>query len=629
MRFPRGRSRLADTPQQVLKRYFGFDAFRPNQEEIVDSLLAGRDVLGVMPTGAGKSVCYQVPALVMGGCTLVVSPLISLMADQVSALEQAGVNAALVNSTLSAAQQRAVLAGVAKGGCTLLYVAPERLDDPRFQEFIAGNPPSMVAIDEAHCISQWGQDFRPSYTRIDAFIEGLPERPVVCAFTATATSAVRRDILTSLRLRDPFVVVASFDRPNLHFEVQRPQRKAQALVALCRKHEGGSGIVYCSTRKKVEEVCDLLCDEGFAATRYHAGLPTGERTANQEDFLFDRKPIMVATSAFGMGIDKSNVSFVAHYNMPLDLESYYQEAGRAGRDGEPADCLLLYSPQDVHTCSFLMQRGLDETQGLDATTRANLQDRGEDRLRQMVFYCTTTDCLRAQLLAYFDEKAPAYCGNCGNCEASFEELDMTVAAQKVLSCVYRLGERGRSVGRTMVADVLHGARSQRVLDNGFDTLSTYGIMADTSIHRIRYLMERLEEKGALVATVGDYPVLRLGPSAPEYLRGDKPLVLKVPKDRMPHKAAKTATVVAPDGTPVDPELLAALKALRFQLASQAGLPAYVVFSNHTLTDMAQRRPATLEEFLEVSGVGQVKADRYGEVFMAAIAEWKRGRDAAR
>lgn len=330
MRFPRGRSRLADTPQQVLKRYFGFDAFRPNQEEIVDSILAGRDVLGVMPTGAGKSVCYQVPALVMGGCTLVVSPLISLMADQVSALEQAGVNAVLVNSTLSAAQQRAVLAGVAKGGCTLLYVAPERLDDPRFQEFVAGNPPSMVAIDEAHCISQWGQDFRPSYTRIDAFIEDLPERPVVCAFTATATSAVRRDILASLRLRDPFVVVASFDRPNLHFEVQRPQRKAQALVALCRKHEGGSGIVYCSTRKKVEEVCDLLCGEGFAATRYHAGLPTSERTVNQEDFLFDRKPIMVATSAFGMGIDKSNVSFVAHYNMPLDLESYYQEAAVPG-----------------------------------------------------------------------------------------------------------------------------------------------------------------------------------------------------------------------------------------------------------------------------------------------------------
>ena len=619
------------TPQDILKRYFGYDSFRPNQEQIVDAILDGRDVLAIMPTGAGKSICYQVPALALGGWTLVVSPLISLMKDQVNALEQAGVPAGFVNSLLSVPAQLQVIDAVAAGVVRLLYVAPERLGAPEFQKLCDERPPALVAVDEAHCISRWGQDFRPSYMGIAGFVAGLPTRPVVAAFTATATQRVRVDIADALDLRDPLQVVASFDRPNLHFEVRRPQGtrgKDSMLRAICRKREGQSGIVYCTSRKSVELVCDMLNEEGLSATRYHAGLSAGERKANQDDFVFDRKRIMVATNAFGMGIDKSNVSFIVHYNLPLDVESYYQEAGRAGRDGEPADCILLYAPKDVRTCEFLLTNGIEEAPGIDGPTRRELIDRAMDRLKLMTFYATTTDCLRGYLLKYFDEAAPGYCGHCGNCETQFEEQDVTVEAQKILSCVYRLAQRDRIAGRAMIADILRGSKNAKVLDNGYDTLSTYGIMEDVSTRRIRFIMDVLVERGLLFVDAGKYPTVRFTPQAGEFLRNREQLVVKVPKETEREKRerefaragkpdAQTAAETLAD-LPVDEALFQRLKELRARLAAEAGIPAYIVFHDRTLRVMSQRKPQTEEELLDIPGVGERKAAQYGDAFLRTI-----------
>ena len=516
---------------------------------------------------------------------------------------------------------------------TLLYVAPERLDAPEFEELCRRTPPALVAVDEAHCISRWGQDFRPSYMGISGFIEGLPARPVVAAFTATATKRVREDIAGALELRDPLVVVASFDRPNLHFEVRRPQGsgargKDAMLRAICRKREGQSGIVYCTSRKSVELVCDMLNEEGFSATRYHAGLSAGERKANQDDFVFDRKRIMVATNAFGMGIDKSNVSFIVHYNLPLDVESYYQEAGRAGRDGEPADCILLYAPKDVRTCEFLLNAGLQEAPGIDGPTRRELLDRAMDRLKRMTFYATTTDCLRGYLLRYFDEAAPGYCGHCGNCETQFEEQDVTVEAQKILSCVYRLAQRDRIAGRAMIIDILRGSKNAKVLDNGYDTLSTYGIMADVSARRIRFILDVLVERGLLFVDAGKYPTVRFTQAAGEFLRNREILAVKVPKETEREKRArefaragqpdaKTAAETQAD-LPVDEALFQRLKELRARLASEAGVPAYIIFHDRTLRVMAQRKPQTEEQLLDIPGVGERKAAQYGPTFLEAI-----------
>ena len=620
-------------PLDILKRYFGYDEFRPNQGQIVDAILAGRDVLAIMPTGAGKSICYQVPALALDGWTLVVSPLISLMKDQVNALEQAGVSAGFVNSMLSVPAQMQVLDAVAAGVVRLLYVAPERLGAPEFERLCQEHPPALVAVDEAHCISRWGQDFRPSYMGIAGFVSGLPQRPVVAAFTATATRRVREDIQQALDLCDPLRVVASFDRPNLHFEVRRPQGsgargKDGQLRAICRKHEGQSGIVYCTSRKSVELVCDMLNEEGFSATRYHAGLAAGERKANQDDFVYDRKRIMVATNAFGMGIDKSNVSFIVHYNLPLDVESYYQEAGRAGRDGEPADCILLYAPKDVRTCEFLLTNGIEEAPGIDAPTRAELIARAMERLKRMTFYATTTDCLRGYLLKYFDEAAPGYCGHCGNCETQFEEQDVTVEAQKILSCVYRLGQRGRIAGRSMIIDILRGSKNAKLLENGYDELSTYGIMADVSVRRIRFILDVLVERGLLFVDVGKFPTVRFTPQAGEFLRNRETLRVKTPKETEREKRERefaqagkpAAESASPADLPMDEALFQRLKELRARLAAEAGIPAYIVFHDRTLREMAQRKPATEDELLQVSGVGERKAAQYGPAFLQAIKD---------
>lgn len=623
---------VRDTPENVLRRHFGYDSFRPNQRSIVDAIVSGRDVLAVMPTGAGKSICYQVPAVVLGGFSLVVSPLISLMKDQVGQLGQVGIPAAFINSSLTPAQQGRVLSRAAQGEFTLLYVAPERLSDSRFVEFCQTHLPSLVAIDEAHCISQWGQDFRPSYTCIDGFLDLLSVRPPVCAFTATATEAVRNDILHLLRLRDPFVVVASFDRPNLHFQVRHPKSKDAALLTICRSHKGSSGIVYCTARKTVEGVCEFLCEQGFSATRYHAGLTPVERRANQDDFVFDRTPIIVATNAFGMGIDKSNVSFVVHYNMPQDVESYYQEAGRAGRDGEPADCVLLYAPKDVRTCEFLIRQSSAEARDVDSETRIRLLDRSLSRLKLMTFYATTQDCLRAYLLRYFGEQAPSFCGACGNCEVNFEQQDVTIEAQKIISCVYRLAERDQTFGKTVIVDILRGSKNQRIVAGGYESLSTYGIMADDSTKRVRFVLDRLIESHILELSSGEYPTVVPTPASAVFLRERRTFSIKVPKEKPDAASASDGSAVRPSKSrraaaerteaPPNPTLYAALKELRSDIAIEQGVPAYVVFSNHTLHDMCRLMPSDENELLEVSGVGQVKAERFGREFLDVILRFR-------
>jgi len=597
----------------VLKEYFGHDSFREGQNRITDSLLGGRDVLGIMPTGAGKSICYQVPALMFDGITIVVSPLISLMKDQVSALVQSGVAAAYINSSLTHAQYLKVLQNTESGKYKIIYVAPERLCAPAFLGICRNLNISMVAVDEAHCVSQWGQDFRPSYLKIPDFIDALNSRPVVGAFTATATGAVRDDIKTLLRLVSPLVVTTGFDRPNLFFSVMQPKNKSIELMKLIKERKNESGIVYCSTRKAVEEVCELLQKNGFAATRYHAGLDENERRRNQDDFVYDRATIMVATNAFGMGIDKSNVSFVIHYNMPKNMESYYQEAGRAGRDGRSADCILLYSAKDVRTNQFLINNS-EPNPDLTEDEQEEVRRRDRERLKQMTFYCTTHKCLRKFILEYFGDKGPERCEKCSNCLSNHENTDITVDAQKIMSCVARTGQR---YGKKVICDVLRGSKNERLISAGLSRQSTYGIMADCPEKRLRDIIDHLCESGYMTAQGDEYPILKLAPKSRGVLTGQETLrmMLEIPQKK---KAAAVKDALLP---PADEKLLAALKDLRKSLAMRQSIPAYVVFTDATLIDMCRLKPKTQEEFMEVSGVGQAKSQRYGEVFLAVIAEF--------
>lgn len=597
----------------VLKEYFGHDSFREGQDRITDSLLGGHDVLGIMPTGAGKSICYQVPALMFDGITIVVSPLISLMKDQVSALVQSGVAAAYINSSLTHAQYLKVLQNTESGKYKIIYVAPERLCAPAFLGICRNLNISMVAVDEAHCVSQWGQDFRPSYLKIPDFIDALNSRPVVGAFTATATGAVRDDIKTLLRLVSPLVVTTGFDRPNLFFSVMQPKNKSIELMKLIKERKNESGIVYCSTRKAVEEVCELLQKNGFAATRYHAGLDENERRRNQDDFVYDRTAIMVATNAFGMGIDKSNVSFVIHYNMPKNMESYYQEAGRAGRDGRSADCILLYSAKDVRTNQFLINNS-EPNPDLTEDEQEEVRRRDRERLKQMTFYCTTHKCLRKFILEYFGDKGPERCEKCSNCLSNHENTDITVDAQKIMSCVARTGQR---YGKKAICDVLRGSKNERLISAGLSRQSTYGIMADCPEKRLRDIIDHLCENGYMTAQGDEYPILKLAPKSCGVLTGQETLrmMLEIPQKK---KAAAVKDALLP---PADEKLLAALKDLRKSLAMRQSIPAYVVFTDATLIDMCRLKPKTQEEFMEVSGVGQAKSQRYGEVFLAVIAEF--------
>lgn len=598
----------------ILKEYFGHDTFRTGQAQIVDTLLSGGDALCIMPTGAGKSVCYQVPALLFQGVTIVISPLISLMKDQVGALVQSGVAAAYLNSSLSQNQYYKALQNMAAGKYKIVYVAPERLLTSTFLEVCRRLQISMVAVDEAHCVSQWGQDFRPSYLDIAEFIGKLPERPVVGAFTATATDTVKTDISKLLHLQEPFVITTGFDRPNLFFGVEKPSSKPTRLLALIKEREDKCGIVYCATRKAVEEVCGLLNEKGFSATRYHAGLSEEERRKNQDDFVYDRASVMVATNAFGMGIDKSNVSFVIHYNMPKNIENYYQEAGRAGRDGQDAECILLYSPRDVRTNQFLIENA-DENPNLSEEEQQRIRELDMQRLKFMTFYSTTSDCLRNYILHYFGESGKAYCGNCSNCLSNFETADITADAQKILSCIARTGQR---YGKKMIVDILRGSKNERILSMGLDRQSTYGLLQDLSEKRVRDSIDYLTEKGYLALIGAEYPILQLTEESAAVLRGDVSLMMKVVKQQH-----KKTVIIEKD---LDPSLLDALKQLRRQIAVQQKMPAYVVFSDAALVDMCKKCPRTAEEFLEVSGVGQAKLNKYGREFMTVIAQFEEGRE---
>lgn len=595
----------------VLKDYFGHDSFRDGQEQIVDALLDGRDALCIMPTGAGKSMCYQIPALLFDGVTIVVSPLISLMKDQVGSLVQSGVPAAYINSSLSYPQFLRVLSNVEHGKYKIIYVAPERLLTDGFLDTCKKIKISMVAVDEAHCVSQWGQDFRPSYLKIISFVESLANRPIVGAFTATATNDVKEDIKKILRLENPFEITTGFDRPNLFFGVIKSSSKDEKLIDLIRERGDRSGIVYCATRKNVEAVCELLCDNGFSAARYHAGLDEYERRKNQEDFVFDRKNIMVATNAFGMGIDKSNVTYVIHYNMPKNIESYYQEAGRAGRDGGEADCILLYSPKDVRLNRFMIENseGNDE---LTIEENEQIRERDFERLKYMTFYSTTNDCLRGFILRYFGGEKKAYCGKCSNCLSVHKLVDVTIDAQKIMSCIARTGQR---YGKPVICDVLKGSKSEKILKAELNNQSTYGIMKEVTARHIFGTIDFLAEK-EYISSDNETEVLKLLPKSRDVLFGRERLVMK--KVENSEKVVKTHR---PE-VPVNSELLDALKALRKGIASKKSVPAYVIFTDATLIDMCKKCPKTPDEMLEVSGVGRTKLEKFGKQFLEEIAKFR-------
>ncbi len=605
------------TPESVLRQYFGYDAFRKGQAELIAQILQGHDVVGIMPTGAGKSICYQVPAMMLYGLTIVISPLISLMQDQVTALRENGVPAAFLNSSMREDEYRETLAAVFRGEVKLLYAAPERLETESFQRIARELPIGMVTVDEAHCVSQWGQDFRPSYLKIVQFLRMLPSRPVISAFTATATQEVCEDIIRILELNAPFTMTTGFDRENLFFGVEQPSDKFTALVRHLKARPGQSGIVYCISRRLVEEVCEKLCDNGFSATRYHAGLTDDERRANQDAFIYDRIPIIVATNAFGMGIDKSNVSFVIHYNMPKNLESYYQEAGRAGRDGSEADCILLYSGQDVRTNQFLMDHG-NENEALDPETRARLRTKDEERLRQMTFYCTRHECLRHYMLRYFGEETDNYCGKCSCCRTNYERRDMTVEAQKIISCIYRLHQRNLHFGAKGITDILRGSKAERYERFRFaETLSTFGIMADVGEKQCREMIQHLLMEEWITQGSGDFPTLQLNRNSARLLKEKCTVTINVVKDAPEeHVREKKSTYYD-----IDMELFARLKSCRAALAARERVPAYVIFTDAALRDMCVKKPLTEAAFLEVSGVGQRKLLKYGEAFMGKIREY--------
>ncbi|MBN7772319.1 DNA helicase RecQ [Clostridium aminobutyricum] len=604
--------------QEILKQYFGYDSFREGQAFLVDSILAGKDVVGVMPTGAGKSICFQVPSMMFEGITLVISPLISLMKDQVNALTQAGIKAAYLNSSLTLNQYHRVLQNARNGEYKLLYVAPERLLTEEFLDFAQNSNIAMFTIDEAHCISQWGQDFRPSYLKIIDFLSQLPKRPVVSAFTATATAQVREDIVSSLKLTNPEILVTGFDRKNLSFEVIKPADKFQTLCDFLKQKQEETGIIYCTTRKTVEEVCDRLTKQGYLATRYHAGLTDQERKENQDDFIFDRMRIIVATNAFGMGIDKSNVSYVVHYNMPKDLESYYQEAGRAGRDGGPAECVLLYSGQDVRMNLFLIDNNKD-AEYAETELEELIKSKDRERLKKMTFYCHTNNCLREYILNYFGDTAPNFCGNCSNCKTNFETIDITVEAQKILSCVYRVKER---YGVKTIIDILRGSKNEKILHLRLDSLPTYGIMKNGE-KQVREIINYLILNDYLALTTDQYPVLKLGNRSREILIDKAEIQMKLAKDI---EALKPNKKVKPELLGVDQILLERLKKIRLQFASQQKVPAFVIFTDSALIDMCDKLPLNDSEFLMVSGVGEAKLKRYGQRFISEISDFVSGKN---
>ena len=609
------------TKQELLKTHFGYDTFREGQEAVIDALLAEKDVLAVMPTGAGKSICYQVPALMMKGITLVISPLISLMKDQVRSLNQAGISEAYLNSSLTQGQYFTALRYAKAGRYPIIYVAPERLTTDAFLDFAQSADISMIAVDESHCVSQWGQDFRPSYLKIAEFVAQLPKRPVISAFTATATKEVREDIARLLGLRDPFCTTTGFDRENLYFAVKTPKDKYKEVHDYILEHPDDSGIIYCLTRKMVEEVCGKLIRDGITATRYHAGLSDEERRNNQDDFIYDRCHVMVATNAFGMGIDKSDVRYVIHYNMPKNMEGYYQEAGRAGRDGDPAECILLYSGKDVVTNQYLIERGQDN-QELDAATWRLVRERDQERLKQMTFYCFTSECLRQYILNYFGEKSSSYCGNCLNCQTQFEEVDITLEANTILRCLDALDW---NYGAATVIDIVHGGKSQKILGKNLDKNPEYAVLSDRTVPRLRQILRELQFREYVEEKGEQYPVICLTPEGKAFMETEELLVMKLPKEETEKKSEskekknrRKKGAVAAELSEKDAELFESLRELRREIASEEKVPPYMVFADKTLAGMCVMRPATRDEMLEVSGVGEHKLEKYGDRFLEII-----------
>lgn len=615
-------------PIDILKQYFGYDTFREGQRPLIDSVLKGRDVLGIMPTGAGKSMCFQVPALMMEGITLVISPLISLMKDQVGALNQAGVHAAFLNSSLTMGQYVKALRLAKEGRYKIIYVAPERLETEGFLEFTLSENVhiSFLAVDEAHCVSQWGQDFRPSYLKIMEFLKKLPYRPVVGAYTATATEDVRDDIMDILELQNPYVMTTGFDRENLYFAVKKPVDKYKELVHYLKDREkkfsGSSGIIYCLTRKNVEDICYRLRKEGFSVTRYHAGLSDEERKENQEDFIYDRRQIMVATNAFGMGIDKSDVRFVIHYNMPKNMESYYQEAGRAGRDGEPAECILYYEPMDVRTNRFFIENGEDNEE-LDEFTRQLVKERDIERLKQMTFYCFTSECLRHYILKYFGENSSGYCGNCLNCMTQFEEVDITNETRAIIHC---MDANRMNYGVSTIIDILRGAKNQKILSKGLNQNPEYGTLSQITVARLRQIIQELMYQGYLELSGDQYPVIQTTRKSAEFQQNNRTFVMKLAKEkeqeevsgRKQKRGSRKKAGAAAMLSEKDLELFETLRVLRREIAGEEKVPPYMIFSDKTLALMSAAHPANLEEILRISGVGEFKLQKYGERFLQVI-----------
>ena len=609
-------SGIYKTPKEALKAVFGYDSFRQGQESVINAVLDGRDILAVMPTGAGKSLCYQVPAMLLSGITLVISPLISLMQDQVKALNEAGVDAAFINSSLSEKEMHDTFKNASNGQYKIIYVAPERLMSEGFVRLAKGVEISMITVDEAHCISQWGQDFRPSYMDIAEFVNVLDKRPIISAFTATATQNVREDIICSLGLTNPYFLVTGFDRENLFFQVDKPKSKDRFILDYLDRHKGESGIIYCATRKNVDSLYTLLKKRNISVAKYHAGISIEERKQMQDDFVFDYTSIVIATNAFGMGIDKSNVRFVIHYNMPSSMENYYQEAGRAGRDGLNSECILLFSPQDIIINRFLLEH--KDFSDIDPTDAMTIRERDIKRLQIMEGYCYTTECLRNYILKYFGENPKKPCDDCGNCLRQFETLDMTDEAKKIINCIYE--SRGR-YGKNIIMDTVLGAKTARLEEIGASEYKSYGVLESSNKNLLRRLIEELLLEGYI--QTGEYQVLKLGDISKLKLKDTKVLVKITNEDKVtnrklkPKKNIKGMDSLTSSGF----KLFDKLKELRLEIAREEKMPPYIVFNDKTLIDMCAKMPITKSDMLNVSGVGENKYGKYGERFIAVIKEY--------